>query len=103
MSWAVPGVWGFVLLALAAYRMWKLLADDSILDRPRARALRRVGDKGELFLICPWCLGFWLSVAWWLAWVAWPHWALVAAVPFALSAVVGALAVTVSAVMDVGE
>jgi hypothetical protein len=32
-----------------------------------------------------------VSSVWWLAWVAWPHWTLVVAVPFALSA---ALALT---------
>lgn len=43
-------------------------------------------------LHCPWCLGWWLSVAVWLAWQAEPHATLVFAVPFAVSAVVGLVA-----------
>ena len=42
-----------------------------------------------LFLTCPWCLGFWVSVALWLAWLEWPRATLVAVTPFAISAVVG--------------
>lgn len=93
MTWAVPAGWPFLLLALAAWRTFRLLAEDTILDRPRACLLRRAKGKGELFIVCPFCLGFWISVGWWLAWVAWPHWALVIATSFALSAVVALIAV----------
>lgn len=92
MTFAVPGWWAFVLLALAVFRIFRLVSEDTILDRPRERVLRRLGEKGELFLVCPWCLGFWLSVGSWLAWLAWPHWTLVTATPFALSATVGLIA-----------
>jgi hypothetical protein len=40
-------------------------------------------------LRCPWCLGFWVSIAWWLAWLATHHWTLLLAVPFAISEAVG--------------
>lgn len=43
-------------------------------------------------LRCPWCVGFWLSGAVWVAWLAAPTATLVAAVPFALSASVGLVA-----------
>lgn len=88
--------------------MWKLLADDTILDGPRKRLLglpqtfeptlddpelqpgyRR---KLALWLTCPWCCGFWLALAWWAAWLLFDHWTLVAAVPWALSALVGLVA-----------
>jgi Protein of unknown function (DUF1360) len=98
----VPDWWEALLLALAAYRVWHLVADDTIFDVPRARLLRlgnwRVeGDPvpagyrrflGD-FIDCAWCLGFWIALAWWAAWQAWPHATLVAATPFALSAAVG--------------
>lgn len=87
----VPGWYALLLLALSAFRTWRLLAEDTILDRPRA-ALVRPLPKGEEFILCPWCAGFWVSLAWWAAWQAWPHGTLVVAVPFAISAVVGVVA-----------
>lgn len=92
MTWAVPDWWTVTLLALAAFRVFRLIGEDLILDGPRDRLTRRLGEKSELFILCPWCLGFWLSVGWWLAWVAWPHWTLVAATPWAISAIVGLVA-----------
>jgi hypothetical protein len=87
----VPGIWAFALLALAAFRLWKLIAHDSILDRPRDRLLNG-RDKLAEFIQCPWCLGFWLALSWWLAWLISHTWATAAAVPFALSAAVGLVA-----------
>lgn len=99
MSEYVPEPWPFILLALAAFRIWKLLADDEILDTPRDRFLRWFGPRDQrpsaaiwLFLVCPWCLGFWVSLAVWGAWLFWPHSVLVVCVPFAISAVVGLVA-----------
>lgn len=84
----IPEPWEFVLLALAVYRVFKLIAEDTILDRPRAWVLKRLSDTWDLFLQCPWCLGWWLSLAWWGAWLIAGDWALLAATPWALSAVV---------------
>lgn len=89
---SVPGPWAFALLAFAAFRVFWLIGEDAILDRPRAFVTangRR--ETLTLFLSCPWCCGAWCSLAWWLAWTIGPHWTLVVAVPFALSAVVGAV------------
>lgn len=96
----VPTWWEFFLLALAAFRVWRLLAEDTILDRPRAWLLglppdwqegQRVPEsyREELgkFITCPWCAGFWITLCWWGAWLLWPHWALVAATPWALNAI----------------
>lgn len=82
----VPGWWPFVLLALAAWRTWRLLAEDVILDLPRAELLGRAPDKLVDMWLCPWCLGWWVTLAWWGAWLAWPHATLIAATPFALNA-----------------
>ena len=92
MSWGIPDWWQFLLLALAGFRIWRLLGEDTILARPRAVFKRRTGDYWDAFILCPWCAGFWISVLWWLGWVGSHHWALVAAVPFALSAAVGIIA-----------
>ena len=101
----IPGWWQFLLLALAAYRVWRLLAEDEILDGPRARLLGAAGwrpDHGDPpagfryglsgFITCPWCLGFWITVAAWAAWRLAPGLTVEAAVPFALSATVGIVA-----------
>ncbi len=87
----IPSPWEFALIALAVFRLWKLVAEDNILDRPREYLLTRYKRLEDL-VECPWCLGFWITVGWWVAWLVWPHAAVVAAVPFALSATVGAVA-----------
>lgn len=85
----VPDPWAFALLALAAFRWWKLLAEDQILDRPRDWVIARSPDWFLDQLGCPWCAGFWICLEWYLAFVVWPHGTLIVATPFALSAVVG--------------
>ena len=92
MNFDVPTTWTFALLALAGFRIWRLLAEDTILDRPRAAFKQRVGETGETWLLCPWCCGAWLSVALWLAWVVSHHWTTVVAVPLAISAVLALVA-----------
>ncbi len=58
----VPSLWSFALGTLAAWRIYKLLADDSILDVPRDWLAER-STKIEKLLACPYCLGFWISAA----------------------------------------
>jgi hypothetical protein len=94
----IPSIWPFALLALAAFRTWLLLAEDSILDRSRAWLVR--SERVSEFVSCPRCFGAWCVLAWWGAWLAWPHGALVVAVPFALSAVVVFLAAVLSVLTD---
>lgn len=84
----VPDSWEFVLLALASYRVWRLVALDVLLDRPRDWAWSRAPAVAA-FATCPWCSGWWISVAAWIAWVAAPTFSVWASVPLALSAVVG--------------
>lgn len=88
---SVPDVWEATLLALAAYRTWKLAAIDKILDRPRAWLLDS-RPRLDGFVACEACFGFWAAVEWWAAWQAWPKGTLVVATPFALSAAVIVLA-----------
>lgn len=76
-----PGWYALLLLSLAAFRSWRLIAVDTILDKPRAR----LPQPWQEFLECPWCTGFWVGLAWWGAYQATPHWTLVASVPLAVS------------------
>jgi Protein of unknown function (DUF1360) len=79
--------YALILLALAAFRVWRLLAVDMVLDGPR----ERLPKSWAWFVDCPWCLGFWVSLGWWAGYQLWPHAALVVAVPFAVSTLVGLL------------
>ena len=100
----IPNWYELLLLGLAAYRTWKLLAEDVILDRPRAwivglsdwtagqRTPASYREGLAEFITCPWCFGAWNAIGWWGLWQAFPHFALVAAVPFAISVVVGSIA-----------
>lgn len=147
MSLPVPGWWAVILLSLAAFRVYRLIARDTIteparaavtypddeaitlgetpseaqavrdecidriaagldiprelLDIPERRRLRVIGDdeqpKGwriylSTLIRCPWCLGFYVSVAWWACWTQWPTPTLFAAAPLTVSAVVAMLA-----------
>lgn len=92
----IPTPWETLLLALAAYRTFRLLGYDTILNRPRELILRRAKEEVgkyrrevDVFFHCPWCLGWWMSLAWWGAWMIWPHPVTVIAVPFSISAFVG--------------
>ncbi len=95
----VPDWYALVLLGLAAYRTWRLLAEDDLTDRARRYVTRlgpswqKEGDpipdgyrlKAMQFILCPWCLGFWVAAGWWGLWQQWGHGTLVAAALAALS------------------
>jgi hypothetical protein len=83
---SIPEPWEAILLALAAWRVFQLLAEDDLLETPRRYVTDRISEYWEDFLTCPYCAGFWIAVVWWGAWLAWPYETLVVAVPWALSA-----------------
>lgn len=93
----VPDWYELILLALASFRVWKLVGDDAVLDRPRDWVLDRLDREGDdvwtYFITCPWCAGFWITLLWWVAWLLVPYATLVAAALFAISALVGYLGV----------
>ena len=98
----IPTWWQFLLIALAAWRVFYLIGHDEITEKARRYVTRTPKNwDGEreitskeyretlaLFLQCPYCCGFWLAIVWWLAWWAWPTETVWVAVPFALSAAV---------------
>ncbi len=98
-----PDAWEAVLLGLAAWRTFQLIAFDEILDRPR-RWVLRLGDWHEgdpvedfpkeeyrlsaaRFMTCPYCLGAWIAGSWWLAFQCSERWSLIFASLFALAVV----------------
>lgn len=78
----IPSIYQFALLALISYRLWRLLAEDEIFERPRRYLVRlplewEEGDSipnsyraglGE-FISCPWCLGAWTSLGSYIGWM----------------------------------
>lgn len=93
---------GLAVIALACWRLWKLAAEDVILDPIRDRVLGTTTLAGGVthyrraklatFIGCPWCFGFWLSVGAFAAWHWWSHTnTVLIAIPLALSTITGLL------------
>lgn len=103
----IPSPWEFVLLALGAYRLTRLIGWDDLppIARLRSRLIGEVRYTNSTasaepiyryskpllahFLHCPFCQGFWVCVAVYAAWLAEPKWTTVGLIVFALNAVVG--------------
>ncbi len=83
---SVPDWWEAVLLALAAWRVFQLISEDEILDRPRRYVTGKISPYWEDFITCPYCAGFWITFLWWGAWQIWDHGTLVLASLFAIHA-----------------
>ena len=49
----------FVLMALASYRLWRLVGYDDVTESFREKLPERLYDM----VTCPWCLGSWVSFA----------------------------------------
>jgi len=96
----VPAPYAFVLLALASYRLTRLLGWDTFPPVARARdwLLGPYVEPRSLLLVelfsCAFCLGFWVGLAVYLAWLWLPTATLAVSVVLALSAVVGLTAKT---------
>lgn len=99
----IPDWYTLVLLAAAAYRVFRLLSEDTILDGPRAWVLGYRGwkegrplpdsyrTKAAEFVSCPWCLGFYIALLIYLFWLWQPGWTTTISVPLAISCFVGML------------
>jgi hypothetical protein len=120
-----PEPYELALIALASARLWKLVGDDRVLDRPRdwlmrklespdGRPFRRGGAPRATywgdFLVCPWCAGFWCSLLMYGGWIAFGpgKWEsdelLMAGISvFAISALVGLFGVLVDALQHASD
>lgn len=103
----VPSAYELVLLALASFRLTRLLGWDTfppvyearnwLLYRGHDSVTGFVGVRSALLadlFECAFCLGFWVGLIVYLAWLALPTATLAVSVVFALSAVVGLVAKT---------
>lgn len=101
----MPDALEAIVLGLAAWRIWHLIAEDAgpwdILDRARSRLLRlpRGWKEGDPvpddyryglreFLECPFCSGLWIAGAWVAFYAIWPTAALWSALLLAVNAAV---------------
>lgn len=50
-----------ILIGMASYRIWRLIAEDSITEAPREWVLARMPEKIDEMVRCSWCLGTWLA------------------------------------------
>lgn len=54
-----------LIIVLAAARLTRLICFDTILDGPR-QAISMRSTFFSALLACPWCAGFWVSLATWI-------------------------------------
>jgi uncharacterized protein DUF1360 len=97
----IPDWYEGLLLGVAAWRTFQLLAFDDILSRPRNWLLHLDADwkdpgyvlpenyrfEWAQFITCAYCAGTWVATAWWVAWQISGKWTLVVASLVALWAI----------------
>lgn len=115
----IPSPWVALVLALGVYRLVRLIGWDDFPPVERARdwlvgaKLVTTGTQAQVagltgeppdlvwvydrpllnhFLHCPFCQGFWVSVAAYIAWAFEPYWTVTVLAAFALSGAVGLIA-----------
>lgn len=86
IEWTIA-VLSIPFLALAVYRLWRIIAVDQITEPIRARFIWRDGAVWQWIadlIGCAFCLGWWLSgvasvayvgalgLSWWWVWLLWP-------------------------------
>jgi len=88
----IPNWYELLVLGLAVWRTFQLLAFDEIAQPLRGRLLRMGNWREEgdpvpenyrvewaKFITCPYCAGTWTALAWWGAWQLSQHWTMVVA------------------------
>lgn len=101
----VPDPWPALILALAVFRLARLIGWDGITSDLRVRLTRMADTAGTRyvgdgqprprlheFIHCPFCTGFWIALGLYAAWRVWPDATLGACVVLALSAAGGLIA-----------
>ena len=91
-------VWA-VVIGLAAFRLYRIAGVDSITEpfHGRLNASRtRVGQWFSELVSCPWCIGFWASVAlsvlgWWAGLYSWQEAVLIALAASTVCGITGSL------------
>ena len=84
----------FVILALAAFRVTRVITTDVIFESVRERIWKKFpSSKGFGYLItCDWCTGFYVSIIFVLAYLLVPVIVYVVSLVLSISAIIGLLA-----------
>lgn len=91
-----------VILALAAFRLVRLIGWDTI-TRPLRERICALSERDgheyvgkrqprpwlQEWIHCPWCMGAYVTGAVWISWLVWPHFTMGVATLLALMALVG--------------
>ena len=84
----------FVLIALATYRLTRLVISDAIFESTRNRIWKKYPPEsskiGYLFT-CPWCVSIWIGSALQLSYTIIPNWTTNVEIVLSASAVAGLL------------
>jgi len=84
----------FALLALATYRIGKLIIEDVIFEKIREKIFKKFppeSTKTGYFFTCYWCTSLWVATLLTVGYILVPSIMLIICLPLALSAVVGIL------------
>jgi hypothetical protein len=84
----------FVVLALAAFRVTRVITTDVVFETVRERIWKRFPpSKGFGYLItCDWCTGFYISILFVIAYLLVPTIVFVVSLVLSISAIIGLLA-----------
>lgn len=85
----------FLVLALACFRLTRLVTTDVVFNRPREWFWRRFPPESTMLgylSTCDWCASVWVGSLLAISYTIFPSATLLASLPFALSAVAGTLA-----------
>jgi hypothetical protein len=84
----------FVVLALAAFRVTRVITTDVVFEAVRERIWKRFPpSKGFGYLItCDWCTGFYISILFVIAYLLVPTIVFVVSLVLSISAIIGLLA-----------
>ena len=87
----------FIILALAAYRLSRVIIEDVVLEKFRDLIWNRYGSSTGIgyFITCYWCVGFWFSSLLVLLFIIVPIPTIAVSLVLALSAVTGIIAARV--------
>lgn len=82
-----------LIVTLGAARLTALVTGDRIARSVRWPLIKRWGEDSYpgTLLSCPWCAGWWVSLACVIAWAFWPEVTTAVLLPWAVAFVVGAL------------
>jgi hypothetical protein len=83
----------FLILALAAFRLTRLLTTDAILEDVRNSFWNKYPPNTKLGYLwtCDWCMGFWVALIVFGLWLVVPQVTIVVSLILSISAVIGLL------------